>query len=84
MNENIIKFGKTNGIKRRSAEHLKDFLHFKLFYFVQNIDSTTLENNLKNHHFLKPHLNTMNIKNVLHNELFLLSEELTVDIIKRI
>jgi hypothetical protein len=74
VGENIVKFGKTNGIKKRATHHLKDFLQFKLFYFVQNIDSTTLENNLKNHILLKPHLTIMKV----NNELFLLNKDLTI------
>ena len=84
ISDNIVKFGRTNTIRRRACEHLKDFGQFQLFFFVRNFENAKLENILKNHQMLKPHLTTMVVNGTTHYELFILNQTISINIIKSI
>ena len=84
ISENVIKFGKTNCIQRRSTEHLKAFGNFQLVYFMPNLNNDKLENIIRRHELLKPYRLILNINETRHNELIQLNDKMSLKQVKRI
>jgi hypothetical protein len=72
--ESLIKFGQTNELGRRVAEHKKNFTNFRLVAAFKVQNKIQIENAIKRHKMLKNRMRSIMIQDISYRELLALDE----------
>jgi hypothetical protein len=80
--ERLIKFGRTNNLKRRVKDHKKTYTNFQLQQVFKVSNSNEIENCIKKHEIVGKRLRKIYIKDRFYVELLSIDCEFTVEVVE--